>query len=205
MFDEKISIVLSVVLLAALFSYSSISALPKFLGIFALIILVSVLAKKISAYYLETRTSVHIWDFRQYWFGESDKFQKPMPIGLVLPLLVSILSYGTVNWLATLSTDFEAKLTKLIRKRKPWSYPGLRDLDVALICFAGFMANIVLAILTAKSAPQIAELSLLYSFYNLLPVGRLDGFHLFMTNKLLYFFTLAVFAAAALFSLILVI
>jgi hypothetical protein len=202
MFTEKTSIILSIIILALLFSYANLISLPIFIVIFALILLVNVFAKKLVAHYLEISTSVHVWDFRQYWFGESFKFPKPVPIGLILPLFLLIFTYGVVQWLGILATDFEAKLTKLIRKRKPWSYPGLRDLDVALICFAGFMANIVLALAAVKFAPQLADLSFLYCLYNLLPIGKLDGFQLFMNNRALYFLTMLIFIVGIFISLI---
>jgi hypothetical protein len=202
MFTEKTSIVLSIIVLALLFSYANIVSLPIFIGIFAIILLANIFAKKLVAHYLEISTSVHVWDFRQYWFGETWKFSKPVPIGLILPLFLLIFTYGVVQWLGILATDFEAKLTKLIRKRKPWSYPGLRDLDVALICFAGFMANIVLALIAARFVPQLTELSFLYCLYNLLPIGKLDGFQLFMNNRALYFLTLLIFIVGIFISLI---
>jgi Zn-dependent protease len=197
MFGEKISIAVSVLILSLIFSYLDISKLPLFLAIFAVIILVNVVAKKITAHYLEVNSSVHIWDFRQYWFAESWKFARPAPIGLLLPPILIVFTYGAIKWLGMLQTEFEAKLTKLIRKRKPWSYPGLRNLDVSLILLAGFLANIILALLAVKLSPQLAALTLLYCFYNLIPIGKLDGFQLLVNNRALYVLTVMLLAVAA--------
>jgi len=197
MFGEKISIAVSVFILALIFSYLDTAKLPLYLIIFAVIILVNVIAKKIASHYLEVNSSVHIWDFRQYWFAESWKFAKPVPIGLLLPPVLIVFTYGTIKWLGMLQTEFEEKLTKLVRKRKPWSYPGLRDLDISLILLAGFVANIVLALVSMKFSPQFAALALLYCFYNLIPIGKLDGFKLLMNNRALYVLTLVLLAVAA--------
>lgn len=196
MFNEKVSILVSAALLAVLFSYSQLSGFPKYFGIFSLIILANLLVKKVSAYYLEVRTKMSVWDWQQYWFAERHKFPRPIPIGIVLPIIISLYSYGLVRWLGVLETNFEAKITKAARKRKAWSYPGLRELDVALICFAGFVINIILAFIFIGFSPEVSKLALAYTLFNLIPLGKLDGMRLAMSNRALYLITILVFAAS---------
>jgi len=197
MFNEKISIPLSILVLAVLFSVKDFSAFPKYLGFFALIILVSVFAKKIMGYIVEVNVKSEIWDFRRYWLLEYHKLPKPMPIGILLPLLLYIFSYGTFKWLGVLQTEFQAKATKKIRKRKGWSFPELRELDVALICFAGILSSLILAFISFAFSKELALLSLLYAFFNILPLGKLDGTRLFFSSRNIYFIAVLALAGSA--------
>ena len=197
MFSEKTSIFISVILLSALFSYSNIKIFPMYIGIFSLIVLVNILSKKAAAYFLEVDAESSIWGWQQYWFAERHKFPKPVPIGILLPIFVLVYSYGLVKWLGILETNFKEKITKTARKRKAWSYPSLRDFDVALICFAGLAAEIVLAFIFISVNPEISKLTMFYAFFNLIPFGRLDGLKLAMSNILLYITAVIIFLASS--------
>ena len=197
MFNEKLSIPLSILTLAFLFSVKNFSAFPKYTGFFALIILASVFAKKIAGYIVEVDAKSEIWDFRRYWLLEYHKLPKPLPIGILLPLILYILSYGTFKWLGILQTEFKAKITKKIRKRKGWSFPELRELDVALICFAGIISSLALSFVAFAFSKELAMLSLLYAFFNLLPLGKLDGTKLFFSSRKIYFIAVLALAGSA--------
>lgn len=199
MLNEKIAIPISIILLAGLYSVFSLNSFPKYLGIFALVVLVNLAAKKIAGYYTEIDVKAELWEFRRYWFAERHKLSKPFPLGIVLPLFLFIFSYGTLKWLAVTQTEFKEKPTKQIRKRKgwSWSYPYLRDLDVAAICFAGIISNIALALIAFSFSKSIANISILYAFFNLLPLGKLDGTKLFFSSRGIYFITVLALAGAA--------
>lgn len=197
MFNEKISIPLSILVLAILFSFKSLAAFPKYLGFFAIIILVSVFAKKLMGYFVEVDVKSEIWDFRRYWLLEYHKLSKPLPIGILLPLILYVFSYGTFKWLGILQTEFKAKATKKIRKRKGWSFPELRELDVALICFAGILSSLLLAFISFSFSRELALLSLFYAFFNILPIGKLDGIKLFFSSRNIYFITILAIAGSA--------
>jgi len=197
MFNEKISIPLSILTLAVLFSFKNLAAFPKYLGFFALIVLASVFAKKITGYFVEVNARSEIWDFRRYWLLEYHKLSKPLPIGILLPLILYVFSYGTFKWLGILQTEFEAKVTKKIRKRKAWSFPELRELDVALICLASILSSLLIAFISFAFSKELALLSLLYAFFNILPIGKLDGIKLFFSSRNIYFATVLAIAGSA--------
>ncbi|MEM4270538.1 MAG: hypothetical protein QXO70_00390 [Candidatus Pacearchaeota archaeon] len=201
--NEILGIIISIVLLASLYSFYNFSTIPKYLAIFSLIILTSIFTKKIIGYFLEIDVTTQIWNFQQYGFASRHKFKKPIPIGVLLPIFLFIFSYNNIKWLATMQTEFEIKPTKKIRKRKPWSFPEIRELDIALICFSGIISIIILALITFSLSREIAKLCLFYAFFNLLPIGKLDGTKLFFSSRVIYLITIMSLAAASIILLIL--
>jgi len=197
MLNEKFSIPVAILVLAVLFSFGSWSALPKYIGIFALVILASVFAKKLAGHFLEVDVETEIWDFRRYWFAERHKLKNPVPLGILIPLFIYMFSYGAFKWLAVLQTEFKSKITKKIRKRKPWSFPEMREIDVALICFSGILSSIVIALVAFAFSKEISLISLLYAFFNLLPIGKLDGTRLFFSSRIIYFISILALAGAS--------
>jgi len=196
MLNEKLSVPIAILVLAMLFSYNNIYALPKYIGIFALIVLVSLFAKKIAGYFREIKVTEEIWDFRRYGLPERKKFKSPVPIGIFLPAVLLFFTYGALKWLAVTQTNFEAKISKKIKKTK-WSLAEVGDFDIALICFAGILSSIFLALISFGFSREISLLSILYAFFNLVPIGKLDGTRLLFSSKIIYFIAVLVLAAAS--------
>jgi len=194
MLKEKISIVLSIILLAVLYSFTDLATFPKYLGIFALLILASVFVKKVAGYYMEIDANVETWEFQRYWFSEKSKFKNKIPIGLLLPILLYIFSYQTVVWLATLQTNFKARLTKKILKKKGKSMPDVKEIEIAWILFFSTLSSIIIAIASFPFALEITTISLLYALYNLIPIGKLDGTKLLFSSRIVYFITISILA-----------
>jgi Zn-dependent protease len=197
MLDERYSVPIAVIMPALLFSYNNIYSLPKYIGIFALIVLASVFAKKLAGYFVEVDVRTEVWDFRRYGLKESQKFKNPLPIGMILPIILLMFSYGTLKWPAITQTEFKAKITKQIKKRKPWSHVDVRELDIALICFAGIFSSIFIALVSFAFSKELALISLLYAFFNILPLGKLDGIKLFFSSKNIYFIAILALAGAS--------
>lgn len=201
MFSEKTSIIISILVLTLVVS-TTVGSIPKYLGIISLVIILNIIGKKVSAHYLEIETKSEIWDFQRYWFAERHKFSNPLPIGIVFPIILGIFTYGRLKWLAILQTDFKAKMTKKIRKKKG-SFAEVSELNVATILFFGFLSNIILALLFFKLSPEIAKISLLYAFFNLVPLGKLDGMKMALSSKNVYFASVMLLAAVVAIVLIL--
>src|SRR3989344_5585798 len=90
----------SLVTSTKLFIYST-------LAIF-LVIIVNLVAKKVSGYYLESEVETRLWDVKRYGFATHKYFKRPFPMGAFLPLITTAATLGFVTWTASLVFDVKA-------------------------------------------------------------------------------------------------
>jgi hypothetical protein len=154
---------------------------PYIFLISAIIVLTSVLVKKISANHYSLKIEHKIWGFKQFWFYEKSKFKKPIPIGLLFPFFIPILSLGIFKPLTFL--QFNAKnlpKKRALKKRGQHRYSEINESDLAFTSAWGFWALILLAIIGIFiNQPELSKYSIYYGLWNLLPISNLDGTKLF--------------------------
>ncbi len=158
----------------------SISSSYTFL-IATIIILTSVLVKKIAANYYSIKIEHKIWEFKRWGWHERSKFKRPIPIGLILPFFISLLSLGIIKILTLL--QFDAKnlpKKRALKKRGAYRYSKINESDLAFTAAWGFWALIVLAIIGYfLKQPELTKYSIYYGIWNLIPISNLDGTKLF--------------------------
>jgi len=147
----------------------------------AIIILVSVFAKKITAPIYNIKIEHKIWSFKQFWWTKRSHFKKPIPIGLIFPFFLSILSLGFIKPFTILQFDSEnLKKKRVLKKRGAYRYSEINDSDPAFTAAWGLWALILLAIIASLfKQPELAKYSLYFGIWNLVPLGQLDGTKLF--------------------------
>lgn len=147
----------------------------------SIIVLTSVFAKKITAPIYSIKIEHKIWSFKQWWFTKRSHFKKPIPIGLILPFFLSILSLGLIKPFTLLQFDSEnLKKKRVLKKRGDYRYSEINDSDIAFTAAWGFWALILLTIIaTFLKQPELAKYSIYYGLWNLLPISQLDGSKLF--------------------------
>lgn len=147
----------------------------------AIIILTSVLTKKIASSHYSIKIEHRIWSFKRWGWYERSKFKKPIPIGLILPFFVSFLSLGIIKILTLL--QFDAKnlpKKRVLKKRGAHRYSEINESDLAFTSAWGFWALIVLAIIGYLiNQPELTKYSVYYGIWNLIPISNLDGSKLF--------------------------
>ncbi len=191
---ELLIILASLFVFAFLISITTITWKNFGLGFLtALVILLSnLIAKKFVAYMLDTKIEIDFWHVYHYGFHSRSHFPRPVPFGFVLPLLLAFITLGYIKPLSFL--QFEAKPMKARASRR-YGFHSYRSFSVdefhiALIAFAGFMANILLALATRTASPLIARYSIYYVLWNIWPISRLDGGRLFFGSVFFWAFTL---------------
>src|SRR3989344_2097383 len=110
-------LVIATIILA--FSASLATKLSNFLYVLAsifIILLVNIIAKKIASYYVDSEIEIRLWEVSRYGFAPSKRFKKPLPAGLIIPLVVSILSLGYVKWLASLVFEVKPKVYRAAKR-----------------------------------------------------------------------------------------
>ncbi len=152
-----------------------------------IIISVYVLAKKLVAYYYEVEIEMKIWQFKRYGLYERSYFKNPVPIGIILPFLLSILTFGYVKWLGILQSQEKATTARAAKRHDFYSYSELTEWHIGLISASGIVISLILAILAYFiNQPELAKLSIYYAVFNLIPLGQLDGTKVFFGSKILW-------------------
>ena len=147
----------------------------------AIIILTSILTKKIASSHYHIKIEHKIWSFKRWGWYERSKFKKPIPIGLILPFFVSFLSLGIIKILTLLQFDAENLSKKrVLKKRGAYRYSEINESDLAFTSAWGFWALIALAIIGYLiNQPELTKYSIYYGIWNLIPISNLDGSKLF--------------------------
>jgi hypothetical protein len=174
----------------------------------AVIILVSVVAKKITAYKIDTKIDIKFFELKRYWITTTSVFKKAIPIGVFLPVILSFLTGGFVKFLAFFQFEAEALPSKVSKRYGVRRYSTVLEWDYALIIFYSTLALLALSVLckyfssysvmSILPLKEIARYSLYYCLYNLIPFGQLDGMKIYMSSKPLYITSLILAVATCL-------
>ncbi len=156
---------------------------PSLIGLLwaAIIILVSVITKKIAAPVYSLKIEHKAWGWRRWGWYERSQLKKPIPLGILLPFFLSVLSLGIIKPLTLLQFDAEnLSHRRALRKRGAYRYSEINESDLAFTSAWGFWALILLAIIGSfLKQPELTKYSIYYGLWNLLPISNLDGTKLF--------------------------
>ncbi|MEK6875757.1 MAG: hypothetical protein AABX30_03665 [Nanoarchaeota archaeon] len=157
-----------------------------------LISLINIFAKKIAAFYFESEVEVKLWEIERYGYKAGWKFKKPIPAGIIFPLIVTALSFGNFTWMAPLVFDVKAKIYRVVKKHGLYSFSEMSEFHIGLIAAAGILANLFFAVLAYLIGTPIEmnfiTLSIAFTFFNMLPISDLDGNKIFFGNLTLWSF-----------------
>jgi len=209
MFDKKEIgiIVLSSIILGFVVSdfQASKILLYSILSIF-LIVIINTLVKKIAGYYFESDVKIGLWEVQRYGWRAENKFKTPLPAGILFPLFFKVISLGKVNWLAFLTFDVDAKVSRAARRHDIYTFSELSEYHLGVIAAWGIAANLFFAVIGyligLPSGMNFVNLSLYYAFLNMVPVSDLDGNKIFFGSKILWSFLASIVLLGVLFSLL---
>lgn len=159
----------------------------------AIAILPNILAKKIVAKKYETEVEYRIWSITEKKQATSNYIKKifmTIPIGLLLPILIVIVSQGKLLFLA-FGMFIISKHKTHIGKQRPY----LTEFESAKIAFIGPITNLLIALIFKLISPfyliqQAIDINLYMAIYHLLPLPNLDGLKIFMAGRTFYIFTI---------------
>ncbi len=161
--------------------------IPELLLYSALIIILAVSAKKLTAHWLDAQVEHEIWSLHRYGFWAHKHFKKPKPAGIIFPLLFSIISLGIIKFAAILTFEPKASKHRAAKRHGFHSFKELTDFHISLIAAS---STIVLLILSAVSYAigfeYLTKMAIYYTFWNMLPISKLDGAQTFYGNRTLY-------------------
>ncbi len=169
----------------------------------AIAIFVHIFSQKLVAKYYGFSCEFRLWAIRQWRFIPVPKFPKKwklfglnidlggLPIGAILAVLITLLSNGLFYFIAI--GNYLITSSKSTRIGRKWVY--ISDSEEAKIATVGAMSNIFLMlILKIVNFQNIFDdlifINGLYALFSLIPIPPLDGAKLFISNRVLYIFTL---------------
>ena len=196
MFNKKeftpIAIILVILTISISFLKSWNAILYSFITIF-FVLAINILAKKISSYYLDSEIKINLWTIKRYGFKPNYHFRNEFQSGAIFPLLFSVLSFGTMTWLACLVFDVKAKTYMAAKRYGLYSFSEMTEYHLALIATAGIITNLIFAIIGYfLGFPTFAKLNIYYAFFNMLPISNLDGNKIFFGSIILWSFLAAI-------------
>ena len=198
MLNRKEIAILVIATIILAFSASLATKFSNFLYVLAsvfIILLVNIIAKKIASYYVDSEIEIRLWEVDRYGFAPNKRFKKPLPAGLIIPLVVSILSLGYVKWLAALVFDVTPKPYRAAKRHGLYRFSEMTESHIGLIAAAGICANLLFAIIGYligfPEQMNFVSLSIFYVFFNMIPISDLDGNKIFFGEIILWAFLAA--------------
>ena len=155
------------------------------------VILINILAKKVSSYYLESEIEIKLWEISRLGFKPQEHFKKPIPAGIFFPIIWRIIFFPLQSfvWMASLIFEVKAKVYRAARKHGLYTFSEMTENHIGLIAASGIVANIIFAILGYLIGfPEFSRINIYYAFFNLIPISNLDGNKIFFGSKILWIF-----------------
>jgi hypothetical protein len=209
---EIIWILMGIFLMTLLLTFQNntlqLSKALNYFFISFLIITVSILFKKITARKVDVEIEIMLWQFNRWWISRKSYFKKEIPIGILLPLILSFLSTGIIRFLTFFQFEAEALPSKVAKNYGRRRFSTVLEWDYALIAFYSTAGVWLLSIIASYVGHnynfnfpllELAKYSFYYTIYNLIPFGGLDGLKLLMGSRPLYIFTLFLLLIVSLF------
>jgi Zn-dependent protease len=149
---------------------------------------VNIGVKKIVANYLQCSVETKIWTFRRYGVYERSYFKNAVPAGILLPFLIAFLSLGKLYWLGTTQSEISALKSRAAKRHDFYSFSELTEWHMALIPAYGIIACLVLAVFGYIAGyTLLGRLAVLFAFFNMFPLGQLDGTKIFFGSPRMWF------------------
>ena len=152
------------------------------------IIFTSIIAKKLAAQYYESKAEFKIWELQRFGVRRNQKLKKPIPAGIIIPFLASILTLGNFPWLAALEFDITVSPARTSKRHGIYRFSEMTDFHLAIIASAGVIATLILAIIGyLANIPELARTSIYYTAFSLLPISSLNGTKIFFGSRVLWY------------------
>ncbi len=154
-----------------------------------IVIAVNVLAKKIMSFFLDIDIEVKIWEIKQLWVKKHMHFKNSVQVGIFIPLIIKFVTVGLVNWMACLTFDASGKVYRAAKRHGIYSFSEVSEEEMGWIAAAGIVVTLLFAVVFYFIGQgTLSRLSIVYAFFNMLPLFDWDGAKIFFGNVTLWSF-----------------
>src|SRR3990167_6169666 len=151
---------------------------------------VPVFVKKAVAYLLDSSVEHEIWMVKKFGFSKKSTFKKGIPFGVLVPLVFSVASLGLVKVMTFLTYETSALKQRAAKRFGHYSYTSMTDWHNGLIGAAGIVSLWILAmvlyVLPSPNFEYFSKIAIYYTFWNLVPLSKLDGTQIFFGSTILW-------------------
>lgn len=158
-----------------------------------LVLFLTVLAKKIAGLVLDAEVEHKILQFQRYGLYERSYLKTPLPIGIILPFILSVLSQGYILFLTFLQFDIQPSLTRVRKRIGIHRYSEMTEIDICYIGMTGIITLLVFSLIAyiigGNFFSLFGRLAIYYCFWNMLPLGQLDGTKIFFGDRIWWYVT----------------
>ena len=193
--NEFSHIIAAILILTIVFSFSfvlkgNLSGLARVFAFSVIIICGSIFAKKITAFLLDSDLEHEIWTTYRFGFKPKQHFNKPIPAGIIFPLILSLISLGTIKFSPLLTYETRALKYRASKRFGIYSYTEMTDFHNGLIGASGIMSILIIAIIAyiipGTNIEYLSKMASYYAFWNILPISKLDGTQIFFGSRILW-------------------
>ena len=165
--------------------------LMAILSLFFLVIYTS--TRKLVARKFDCDEELELWKVRRFGLKKTQVTKGGMPLWLIVPFFVSLLTEGRVFFSATtrsyLSTTSTKRLGREFKEVAEWE---LARISAAPILISMFIALILNLFGNGALLSQLILINLSFAISNILPLPGLDGFNLFFSGTSPYPITISI-------------
>jgi hypothetical protein len=187
--DVIVAIVILGIVISIGYKFNIVASdIPKYLLFAAIIILANIFAKKLIALSLDSDVEHESWKFSRYGLKPHQHFEKEIPMGIILSVLLSIFSLGSIKFMSFLTYETRALKHRAAKRFGYYSYTEMTDWHNGLIGAAGIVAVLIVAALAYFFSPGdvLWRFAAYYAFWNMIPISKLDGTQIFFGSRILY-------------------
>jgi Zn-dependent protease len=180
-----LAFIISLVKSAQIFFYAVLAILA--------IILINLIAKKITSYFLDSEIKVKLWEVNRFGFSPGQHFKKPFAMGIFLPIILKLISAGYLNFMACLTFEVKPKIYRTAKRHGLYAFSEMTEAHIGKIAAAGIVANLIFAVVGYFTGfSEFAKLSIFYAAFNMIPISDLDGNKIFFGNIIQWSFLAAI-------------
>ena len=151
------------------------------------ILTITILSKRIFAYFIETDVEHELWRVQRFGFKTHRHLKKPAPLGAILPLFLTLITLGSFKCTTLLTYEAKALKTRAAKRHGHYSFAELTDRHNALIGAVGVVSLLALSMVAyLVNLEYLTKIAIYYAFFSMLPIAKLDGAQIFFGNRTLY-------------------
>ena len=132
--------------------------------------MVNVAAKKVAAFYFDSKIEIKMLEMKQYGFKSHHHFKRPFPLG---------------------AFDFEVKpeIHKAAKRQGLQTFSEITEFQTGAIAALGILANVLFALAGYfVEFEKFADFNIYYAFFNMIPFLSLDGSKILMAGDTINLF-----------------
>ena len=189
---EGVAIILTTFVFAFVVAFGKIFhtgglSLTAFLTILLACFLVQflfVISKKVTGSILDAEVEHKILGWQRFGIYERSTLKNPLPVGIIIPFVLSVISQGYVLFLTFLQFEVQPLIRRARKHLGTFRYSEMTEIDICYIAMTGVITLLVFGfiayIIGGDFFSMFGKLAIYYAFWNVLPLGQLDG------NKILF-------------------